>query len=426
MKDKIYESINKIENLKDRALLKEILNDVFIPLYEHSSDMYKKLENRVFDEIEYIQQNYSICTTIMKKRDYDPIHYFLHPMIDTDIGDKKYDLNEIENLMMENNEIKLFKVFIKRDALTINQLLKSNRRFQGSIKTSEKIYKACFQIKKNKEYLNKIYSLYQMFIKNNIPWRTINAPYIYKMIDVYLVEYEGEFTKDESIEEINVNFQELSKDVLYDMVPVWNIEKLKLKTIGFPNPCEDKINYEHAIELNKENYNNGYLVYYENEVVKDIRRTKDQLIITTDIEESRDWDVFKVLGLKKSKTDRYEYDLMTNGKYISFMEKLANKYESNIKTKAELTRVINSFKASEDLEMVGIKIIDKDKVTKEETYNMNFFIIDEIRDFEYKKTLVLYFKCNKEINFITRDIMSFLVSEIQKFYPEYKCEGRLV
>ena len=57
---------------------------------------------------------------------------------------------------------------------------------------------------------------------------------------------------------------------------------------------------------------------------------------------------------------------------------------------------------------------------------MNDFILDEIREDEYEKRLVLLFRKKSALTFLLRDIMSFLVSEVQLMYGEYRCEGRLV
>ena len=56
---------------------------------------------------------------------------------------------------------------------------------------------------------------------------------------------------------------------------------------------------------------------------------------------------------------------------------------------------------------------------------MNYFIEDEIREKEYKRCLVLKFR-GKESRALLRDIMSFLVSEVQLLYGEYQCEGVLI
>ncbi|MBW9153113.1 hypothetical protein [Clostridium estertheticum] len=57
---------------------------------------------------------------------------------------------------------------------------------------------------------------------------------------------------------------------------------------------------------------------------------------------------------------------------------------------------------------------------------MNYFIIDETREDNIKKVLKLYFKAKDKNYYLTRDILSFLVSEIQLLYPEYKCMGILI
>ena len=61
-----------------------------------------------------------------------------------------------------------------------------------------------------------------------------------------------------------------------------------------------------------------------------------------------------------------------------------------------------------------------------ETYSMNDFILDEIREGEYRKCLILLFRRKGTQTFLLRDIMSFLVSEVQLMYGEYMCEGRLL
>lgn len=61
-----------------------------------------------------------------------------------------------------------------------------------------------------------------------------------------------------------------------------------------------------------------------------------------------------------------------------------------------------------------------------ETYSMNSFILDEIREDEYKKRLVLLFRKKNTQDFLLRDVVSFLVSEVQLMYGEYMCEGKLL
>lgn len=424
MIDKIYSRIERVENLRDRALLKELLNDIIIPLCEHDEKMYKNLEQRVFDEIEYSQKNYSIYTTIVDKKNYDPIHYFLHPMEEEDTNDQKLDFNNLFEKLSENERIKVFKVFFQLDYLKLEEILQEDNKFKGFIKTDAQTYEAEFEITQNKDYQEIIHKLYKIFIKNNIPWRTINAPYISKIVDVNLIGYDEKIL-EEQIEEIEVDFRQYSSFIKHDIIPLWNVEKLMLKSTGFPIPCEDKINFEHQINLEEES-ENGYLLDCIKEDIKNVRQTKESMIITAKEEDARHWNIFKIVKKRESKLDKYDYDLFSNSKNISFIEKFANYNKNTIKTKAELIRLINAFELNEYLEFKNIYIEENSKENKKETYDMNFFISDEIRDFYSNKRLILEFEAKEKTDFIIRDILSFIASEIQGYYPEYICEGRLV
>lgn len=413
-----------MENLRDRALLKELLNGIFIPLCEHDDNMYKKLEKRIFDEIEYNQKNYSIYTTIVSKKNYDPIHYFLHPMKDEDVDDYNINYNTLIEESLDDKNIKINKVLFQCDYLELVKILNESNRFKGTIKTDTNTYEAEFQITKNNEYHEIIEKMYKIFMQNSIPWRTINAPYISKIVDVNLVEYDKKI-REEKIEEIVVDFKEYAKYVKHEMVPLWNIEGLILKSTGFPVPCEDKINFEHLITLEEES-ESGYLLDCINEEIKNVRQTKNALIITAAEEDARAWNVFRIVKKKDSKLDRYDYDLFSNSKNISFIEKFVNYNNNNIKTKAELMRIINAFSLNSYLIFKDVYIEKEASTNIIETYDMNDFIADEIRDFDSNKRLVLEFESSDKSNFIIRDILSFIISEIQGYYPEYICEGRLV
>ena len=97
-----------------------------------------------------------------------------------------------------------------------------------------------------------------------------------------------------------------------------------------------------------------------------------------------------------------------------------------MKTKSELARVINSFEASKYLKFKEVILEDCSDINSNETYDVNDFIIDEIRDANIKKRLILKFQAIDKDNYINNDILSFLVSEAAFLYPEYKCEGRLI
>ena len=61
-----------------------------------------------------------------------------------------------------------------------------------------------------------------------------------------------------------------------------------------------------------------------------------------------------------------------------------------------------------------------------ETYEVNGFLKDEIRDVAVSKSLILKFRPLKRNSIILRDVLSFLTSQVQTIYPEFHCLGVLI
>lgn len=426
MKEDIYKKLNDIEELSDRQLMKKILNGLFSELEEYSREKHELLENRVFDELEYSQEKYNLYCSVERKDKVDITNEFLHPMVDKDLEEEIYDTQEILDKLAKKEDIEMFNVFLECDYIIYQKLVGQNLEFKGTIETDKRTYEAYFTLSENKVYWEKVIELYKGFINNNIPWETINNPYISKIARIILKDCEEGITKDETISKISVDFGEYTKYVKYNMVPMWNVKKLALKANGFPMPCEDKINYEHSISLQREGMNHGYIVEYNSDKVEYVTRKNDYLIITSSMEVAQVWNVWKIISNEKSKFETYSYELMSNARKSSFIGRLAAAKNSTVKTKAELTRVINSFEVSKHLEFQYLKLEDLDTNRENETYDMNYFIFDEIREANLTKCLSVYFKVVDRKDYLIYDILSFIVSEIQLLYPEYKCEGRLL
>ena len=54
--NRIYEKLNDIQELDDKVILKKIMMSVFSSLEEYSNEKYAQLEERVFDEVEYVEE----------------------------------------------------------------------------------------------------------------------------------------------------------------------------------------------------------------------------------------------------------------------------------------------------------------------------------------------------------------------------------
>ena len=426
MNTPIYEKINKIKDLEDRALLKKIIGSVFTSLEEYTKKQYSHIEKRVFDEISIDIEKYNVFCTICNKHDIDPISEFLFPIINEDIEEEVHDISKIINSLKNKEPIFMFKVFLKCDYITCKNILNEGKNFKGIIQTNKKVHQAYFKLVKNTDYLEKIEKLYQSFINNNVRWKTINNPYIHKIANVILVEELDEIELDEVIDKIEVDFGEYAKYIEYNMVPLWNIQELELKTTGFQIPCKDRINYEHTISIAKEGIENGYLVDYIDNDVNNVVHKEESLVISSPNADKSIWNLWKFIRSKNEDKNTNNYPIISNEYIVNFSNKLSAQNGFTIKSRTELAKMMNSYVISKDIEFVDFKLENVNIKGIKETYQMNEFILDEIRDGNKKRTLILYFSTKDKDNYLNRDILSFLVSEVQLLYPEYECEGRLI
>lgn len=423
MKELIMEKLSKIPNLEERKLLKDIINGVFVSIVDYNEEMFKKLTREIFEEIQYDENRYTIYTSLASREEVDPIHEFLYPMISEDMKELEYEEKEIAADLEAGKETRLMKVFLECDYLLIKEILGEKQLFDGIMITDKGKHEIKVKLRQNTEYARCIEELYGYFIRNGIVWTTVNSPYMNKFADVYLCGMDKPLEKGEKIKEVTINLRKYDKYKKENMVPLWNIQKLELPSLTFPVPALDHINYQHEISLTKSGEEHGYLVILGEDFNGYVKRNKDTITVSAPIADIIDWKVFKVAAYAQSDITADLYEIMSNKIKNSFMNRYARQQPRVIRTKAELYRIISSFDLSQEIEFLDFRIIEKGH-SRKETYSMDFFLTDGIREENYKKILLLEFGTEQE-SFITRDIISFIVSEIQQYFPEYVCQGKL-
>ncbi len=426
MRDFIAEQINNISNIEEKILLKELLNTVFLELYETSESRYEMLEQRIKDEIPLLNCQYSIHMTVMEPARADASHAYLSPMVEADMTHESPSAKDLQDSLSDTGSCRVLTVFYEADYLDCQKLLQdTNRLFRGVIQTKNGQIPARFMIRKASRYARCIERLYKMFASNNLVWQTVNAPYINKFLDVYLVETEdGRPIEGDMPISFKVDFEEFSGQIRKNLIPVWNVKKHVVKADDFPVPVEDKLNYEYRFDLTKLGPSNGYLVDDEGMYVSSSKRVGNELRVVSPMERNLKWNLFVISKKQDAKTDQYHYPLMTNRVVDAFAGRLLNFCGTVVKTRAEIERVLGAYGLQSYIQYRSLEILDG--VQPGESYEMNFFIRDEIRDPVSKKTLTLRFEPVKQSYFLNRDVMSFLVSQIQLMYPEYICAGKLV
>lgn len=421
MKEMIRKEIRSISSLDERVAFKDLMEGVFLALYEANEKMYQDLEHRIMDDLAYDINRYCIQTGLVEKSFFDSSHHIMSAMQEDDLVQPAHTVSDIKEALEEDGSYRLTTVFLQCDYLIYNEILKKSNSFQA-VMIADKEYPVQIHLKRSMRYLNQIEYLYHLFMANGIAWQTVNAPYIFKMADVCIDALPEDIGAEATITDLRLNCDEYNQFVCYDMVPIWNLVHVKLGSVGFPIACGDHRNYEHVVSIGQYGGENAYLVS-EKSGIQNVRQTKDKLLITGKINTVKKWDVYIIRNGEEHKIDKYTYPVMRNLKSDNFSERFQRKNQRKVKTKAELERIIRGFGLQEFIEYQDCWLTN-DSVLQE-TYSMNFFMEDEIRDETAEKKLVFAFKSNKKEEWLLRDLISFIVSEIQELYPEYHCCGIL-
>lgn len=426
MKEIVLDRLQKIEDLEQRKLLKSIMTGVFLPLVEYQEEMNRKLEKRVFQEIAETEDRYDIYTTVCPRDELDPLHEFLYPMLQQDLEKTLPDLASIQAGLGEKEEVKLLTVFLACDFLKVRELIERPRVFGGKLVTTQGTRNIHVRLQQNRAYIQEIEALHTIFQRNGVVWKTINHPYAYKFFDVLLISCEGEIAEEEEMIEISVHLEEYEPYKKIDIIPLWNIERLTLKNLGFPVPADDRVNYEHVLSVRKTGTAHGYLVDGDEINIRYSKRTPEEITIVSPREKSGTWDVRKITQPTQGGIGgRRTYELLSNQKRKDrFLDGFASRQATVVRARGEIMRIIHSFEAADCFELTHVEV-GKMPGRVAETYNMNPFLLDAVRLESEKKTIRLHFTAHTANRFILHDVMSFLVSEVQMYFPDYKCEGVL-
>ncbi|HYH02614.1 MAG TPA: normocyte-binding protein, partial [Bacillota bacterium] len=358
MKELILDKLKKMEELDQRKLLKDIMAGFFVNLIDYQNQANQNLENRVFSEVNDEAAQYDLFVTICPRPVYDPLDNFLHPVFSEDMAEQQYDMGEIIAGLQKNEAYKVFTIFFKCDYMILKKLLANRKTFQGELITDKNRYPIRLKLEQNRRYLEQIEHLYNVFQKNAIPWKTLNLPYANRFFNVIISECDTLPGSEETITEISFNLEEFEPYKTIDQVLLWNIERIKTSSSGFPMPAVDRINYEHAIPLRKYGTENGFLIDEEPLYLKYMIRSAEELIIVSPYEKVDEWHLIKICAPTAEITGAYPEEPLSNRRLNSFISNFAQKQTALVRTKSEIYRIINSFGVSKYFGLKNIVLCD--------------------------------------------------------------------
>lgn len=406
----IDERLLDVKDIDERQQLRNVVADMLIPFYERIEEQYKQIEDRVYESNNVSRGNYQIIIGIQPRNKIDITDTSMFPMQAQDMEEVEVQVEDLWSSMKQQKEYKIYSVFVQADYKKIKELENDKRIFRATVRTQWGEYPATVRLRKNHNYLNQIKELYQEFLNNGIEWKTVCAPYLYKIFDVLLITTQS--PKEEVIQEITVSFEEFEPYVKYNYVPLWNIRQIIVKTSAYPTFCLDRIHYEHCIFGSRLKEENDYLVEGKKQLWNVYRKDGD-LYIQCDEKLAIDWGIKEFCH--ETSTKNYELPLMNNKIKVS---------KRSIRTIAEVKKYVSEMTNGKFVELQDVN--QKPHNQEDETYDCDEFIMDEIRNKNHAQELYFEFVSLDKESILTRDIMSYVVSQLQMVYPEYHCKGVLI
>ena len=425
MKQHWKDRLSRIDDSDERRFLRDVLSSAFSNIEEYTNVQLDAIKARVFEESTPVHNQFDVYTSLVSLDDYDPINDFLFPMNPTDLEELPFDAAVITEVVAAGEKPILGKLYFELDYLELLKIKATlpNRKFKGELKTNRDTYEIEVSLAPYMGYLNQIERLYELHLDNNVSWRTVLHPSIHKFVKMQL-ETEVIFKKQEKIEEIMIDLEELDAYKQINQIPLWNIQTKPFSNQGFPMPAGDRINYEHVLLLKEDIRKLGYLIDSDSEVngIINIRVNLERLILTSSKDVISDWNLWTIVNPLEADLDFP--NLTSNAKIASFIDNHVTHSGRTIRTIGEIFRLANLFESTTSLKLVDIDMNAKVDGNFE-TYTLNSFIKDEIRIDEDKLVMKLKFTTDK-LNPSTRDMMSFLTSELALYFPEYRCVGELI
>lgn len=420
MEEYISKRALEIENLEERSLYKEISQTMILDMNNQLIESLDRLDEKLFDDLKLGRSDLGISITMIERNQYDATDDFMFPIINSDINKKEIDCNELTNNLTEKIPMALYDIYIALDYLEMITFEKQKREFKGTIKTDKSTYNAIFIISKSTKYLEAIKEVYEMFGRNKLNWNAVCTAHLNKIFTVNVVSVDKYI--EEPIECIVVDFEEFEEKISYDIFPVWNMQMIKAKTNAFPKNLIRYNVYEHAIYLKECKESNQYLVANLGIDVERVDVQNGYLVVTCNQSRPVEWELLRIHHNSLDKS--HNYPILTNLEEETMMLNFAKFQGNNLKTRAEISRIINALPYSDIIEYESVRV-EREYIKSTQTYDMNNFLIADFGENLSKDTLVLSFKRNEKFNYLTYDIMSFLVTKVSQTFHEYQCIGIL-
>lgn len=404
----MQQQLLEIQDTDTRREAQNIFSHVLQPFYQELEAAYQALEARMTD-MRGQAEDYQIITAIKPRSQIDVTDDFWHPMRQQDMEKSVILVEELLECLEQQKPYKLYQIFVEDTYDKLLELVGTRQRFPVEICTEYGSYTGKAVLEPEEGYEEILLQLYQDFVQNGIEWKTVNAPYLHKLLKVMLVE--ASCPADEVIQSIKVDFGIYNEIFHYDYVPLWNVSKIRVKTSAYPTQSRDSIYFEHVIHKTKLHSGSSYLVHKADKVWDTRKNTQTgDFIITCKQKKPMEWTLWEFAA--EANTDHNKMEWMKNANTTK---------RPYIRTQAEAIRFAAGLPSSEYITLLQAVTEAPENRKEVRIYQMDGFLPEEIRRKTDAKKLYLECSVKYPGHYLNQDMLSFLASRFQLIYPEYQC-----
>jgi len=421
--EKILENELKRLTPEERGTLREDVLLTFDTIYKNINNRMNTYENTILDTVIQRNKELSIVNMIVPKEDFYLYEEYFSPVM---IG----DTNQTSILSTLQTDEKLYEKLVYVGEME-NIDAYNEKELDAKISFEGRTFLFKLKLLRDTSYEKKIDELYRTFQLNSLRWKTVNAPYLSRIFKLVIVDHDEDFLEEMSkisnsthLYKLEIESSEILQNFAQDYISVWNITPVQKFGNGVIEPTENRINYIHSID-SRENVD-LYLVPEQGIHVYSVGKTSMGYRVVTDTNKNITWNFVSISDVSQiAYEEKLTYPIFKNQEISLFINKLRELNKVRIRTVAEIHRIIHSYQNIKNrFELVDVKVTDKMQGAVE-TKDLDFFIVDEFKLKKDTKYMYLYFKVLKNDVYLIEEL-SFIVTIMQSFFPEYQCKGVLV
>ncbi len=347
----LREKLKAIEELSVRKEVREIYQSVFGELARYQEEQLRRLEEQIQKSIQPIDVDYGVDMFLVTHEDSRRWEDVCSCVDDTHRYPWIWEQKLIQRVYLEATNEQLMR------------LRREQREFLAYVRTNYETYTCKVALQEGRsgvDYINKINELME---SNMVDLPRISSCYAERFMDVIYTEQKDRLRDDEWIEDIEIDWEELTPYIRDDVVMLCNVRPSHLKETVFPVPERNELRFKHELILR--NKKSAYIVDVTKLKDYEITREEDLLSIKTTQKQYRSWEVYEIVPPYEWKMAGDADTVLSNRINVSIAESIQTHRKN---TKAERYRRICSHEAAS--RFMHIEVQEKEIIfyAKQSTY----------------------------------------------------------